>query len=183
MKVFYLGTAPKNFLEDNWPATPLPLYDQPMFMVDALFVFPNSTLEVESRHTYQLVERTGRPIVRVGAVQFPLDRRHMPGNLLLVAQYATGDALRYQGRIADRPRTNYVPVGDELIQQIDQCVASGIDVRFTLRKADGLPMNTSIAAVQVKSIHQEDYVQLADNCWFRLDRVMAINGKKYKYME
>ena len=182
MKVFYIGTPPQDFLDDAWPSPPEQLYEQPMFLVDALFVFPGSPLEVESRLTYQLVERMGRPIIRLGAVNFPIDRRHMPGNLLLVARYAAGDAPRYESWIAGRPRTNYLPVEQELMDQVRQCVASGADVQFTLRQANGLSMVTTIAAVDVKALHGEDYVQMEDGCWFRMDRILAINGNTFSQM-
>ena len=179
MKIYYLGTPPADFSQDAWPAPPEPLYDQPMYEVDALFVFTGSPVEAESRYTYQLVERMGRPIVRVGAVSYPIDRRQMPGNSLLVARYTSGDCARYLSWIRDRPRTNYVPVHHQLLEEVERCVHAGAEVDFTLRRADGLPMKSYIAASHVKRIHGEHYVQLSDGCWFRMDRVLAVNGKTF----
>ena len=179
MKVYYLGSPPAQFLDDDWLLPPEQLYDQPMYQVDALFVFTGSPVEAETRYTYQLVERMGRPIVRIGAVSYPIDRRQMPGNLLLVSQYSEGDAARYRSWISDRPRTNYVRVHTQLLEELERCIQSGVEVNFTLRRADGFPMTSIIAAARLRELHGEDYVQLADGCWFRVDRVLAIDGKSY----
>ncbi len=56
MNVFYLGEPPTPFTAGKWPVPPLRLGQEPLFHLDALFIFA-ADLTYEERRTGQLVER------------------------------------------------------------------------------------------------------------------------------
>ncbi|PPK84129.1 hypothetical protein CLV84_4280 [Neolewinella xylanilytica] len=176
MQVVYLGKAPREFLADDWTVPPEPLYDQPMFAVDILFVFAGQQLEAGDRARYELVETSGRPIVRVGAVLLPVNQERQPGNLLLVANYSQGEATIYEQWATERPRSNYVSVDCGFYDLIEKVAVSNKEVQLTMRRANGVPMTTHSGIKSTKTHRKEEYVQLTDECWIRMDRILSIDG-------
>lgn len=178
MNVFYIGVPPATFLADSWPAEPHRLSDEPMFLIDLLFVFPASDYPTLERTGYQLVVRSGRPVVRVGAVQMPIDKTVAYGNLLMVPGFEAGDAEVFGAWAEDRPRSNYRSVDCKFYDQIEATILEGKEVEVTFTRADGVPLTTHIALQDTKTVRGEEYVQLSDGCWIRLDRIIRLDGRK-----
>ena len=149
-----------------------------MFVVDVLFVFPARDYSTQAASNYQLVARSGRPIIRVGALSLPIDRTFGYGNTLMIARYDKGDAESYKSWVADRPRTNYRSVDCGIYDLLESVIVSHreIDVEFT--RADGQSLHTHIGLQDTKTHRGEEYVQLTDTCWIRMDRLVSVDGKR-----
>lgn len=178
MQVVYLGPAPDEFLQDGWSRAPQLMHGQPLFEVDALFVFAGQNFEAEDRYRYELLAGSGRPIVKVGAVMLRGSNSHQSGNLLMVADYMSGEASAYETWIADRPRTNYEPVASEIHDLLEGFVEKGKPVPLTVMPASGPQLTTEIELLSTKRHREEEFVQLADKCWIRLDRILQIDGRQ-----
>ena len=180
MNIYFLGDPPPSFLHDQWDTTPRPLHDEPMFLVDLLFVFPARQYAAQAATNYQLVARSGRPIIRVGAVDLRIDRMSGYGNTLMVARYEAGNVQRYTSWALERPRTNYRNVNCELYDLLEAVIVTRREIDLVMTKADGSDMRTRIGLQDTKTHLGEEYVQLTDTCWIRLDRLVSVDGKRLK---
>ena len=178
MQVFYVGDPLPGFLGDQWDATPLPLHNEPMFVVDALFAFPSRDYGAEAAGNYQLVARSGRPLIRVGAVSLPIDRMFGYGNTLMVARYDPGDSEQFKAWIADRPRTNYRSVDCGIYDLLESVIVTRREIDLVFTRADGGDLHTHIGLQDMKTHRGEEYVQLTDTCWIRLDRLVSVDGRR-----
>ncbi len=181
MQLVYLGNPPLHFLKDDWGAMPEPLRQQAQFEVDVLFVFAGGQRESEDYASFQLVESSGRPVVLVGAVDLPAFKSYTkPGNRLMVARYTKGEVGIYRSWLADRPRSNYETVGCECYDRLEGLIVGGQEVSLTVLRADGNTVTMKIRLVATKTRLGEEYVQLSNQSWIRLDHIRLIEGSDPK---
>ncbi|WP_116127334.1 hypothetical protein [Lewinella sp. IMCC34183] len=175
MRLFYLGDPPPGFLSDDWEDVPVAYVEPHLFEVDTLFVFAGSALSARERAACQLIERSGRPVIRIGAVDVPLYRPAM-SNLLLLREYVIGDAKVYEDWILSRPRTNYRPIACTFYDRMESAILSGEPVAITYRRYDGETVVSDAVLKNTKTHRSEEFLRMEDNCYLRLDRIVALGG-------
>ena len=148
-----------------------------MFEVDALFVFPDREFVLADSRNYQLVGGSGRPIVRVGAVSLPFDRRSGHQNSLMVARYEAGEAAQYISWINSRPRTNYRKVNCAWYDRLEYLIISRQILELVITAPDGHDLRVRTGLLDTKTHRDEEYVQLSDTRWIRMDRVVSLEEK------
>ncbi|THH41019.1 hypothetical protein [Neolewinella litorea] len=175
MNIFYLGTPDPDFVSGTWAKPPRPLESQPLYEVDALFVFAGADLSLEEQQICQLVERSGRPVVRVGAVKVPLHRGAI-SNILMIREYAVADQLSFRAWLDSRPRTNYQSIDCSFYDRIEAAIVAGLPIEITFRQGDGEVTSLNCSLKDRKTINKEEYVQLEGGEWIRLDHLVSLGG-------
>lgn len=176
MNIFYLGEPPADFGHGEWSIPPRLLAGQPLFEVDALFVFAGKPLDPAGLEACKLVERSGRPVVRVGAVDVPL-YRPAAANILMVREYTAEDAPTFAAWLNSRPRTNYHPIGCSVYDLIEAAIVTATEVEIIYRGVQGEATSLRSRLTDTKTHLQEEFVQLASGRWIRMDRLLSIGGE------
>ena len=148
-----------------------------MFEVDALFVFPDRVSGLADSRNYQLVCGSGRPVVRVGAVSFASDGRSGEKNSLQVARYEDGEAAEYLRWLTSRPRTNYRKVNCGWYDRLEYLILSRQILEVVISMPDGHDQRIRTGFLDTKTHRDEEYVQLSDTRWIRMDRVVSLETK------
>lgn len=178
MQVYYLGQPSPHFLTDDWPeGLPRPLDQTPLFEVDALFVFANGMMTLEERNQCMMIERSGRPVVRVGAVSLPLPSKGA-SNILMVARFDPADTFSFTSWIHNRPRTNYLAIDCNFYDRFEEAIVMSKQVSLTYLTADSSTITNEVRLKATKTYRSEEYLQLENDCWLRMDRVVSLNGHR-----
>ena len=149
---------------------------QPVFELNALFVFAKPPLTDFQRRAYQLMLRSGRPVVRFGVVDLPVDQDYMT-NLLLLREFEPGSEAVFEQWIANRPRTNYQPIDCNFYDEFEAAITNQQPVELTYRTPLGRSVTEDVLLLDTRTEQKEEYVQFEDGRWIRLDRIVAVNGK------
>jgi transcriptional antiterminator Rof (Rho-off) len=176
MQLAYIGDGPPFFVIGKWPKPLIVFSNQPVFTVDALFVFGSRPLTVLEKRACQLIERSGRPSVRVGAVNLRVNRRHLT-NVLFIRDFRAGEEKRYLAWFGGRPRSSYTRIDCGLYDEIETLALGEQPVPLTYLRGDGIPVETTTKVITTKTHRSEEYVELADHGWIRMDRITRLNHR------
>ena len=179
MQLCYVGDPPAPFTAATWEHPPIPLGEANLWEIDAAFVFGDKPFTNLEREECQLVERSGRPVIRVGVVNIPL---HRPGmsNVLMIRSFDVAELSDYQAWFASRPRTNYQSIACGLYDQLEAAITMGEPVVIAYRRANGDPVSSVTKLLGMKTWRSEEYVELEDHSWLRLDRIQTLNGEAHE---
>ena len=175
MRLTYLGDAPTSFLEGRWTSPPQRLTTQPPYAVDALVLFDRPPLPDAAVANYRTLLRYGRPVIRIGRINLPIDRNFM-SNLLLISDFDEGDEEVFESWINQRPRTNYQSIDCNFYDHFEQAITRREEVSLAYLELDDRTSNTRVRLLDLCTHQQEEYVQLASREWLRLDRIVSVNG-------
>ena len=175
MLLTYLGQAPASFLEGSWTTQPQRLVDQPPYAVDALVVFDRPTLSNTAVANYRTLLRYGRPVIRIGRINLPIDRKFM-ANLLLISDFDEGDEEVFESWINQRPRTNYQSIDCNFYDHFEQAITLREEVSLAYLELDDRTSTTRVRLLDLRTHQHEEYVQLANREWLRLDRIVSVNN-------
>jgi transcriptional antiterminator Rof (Rho-off) len=175
MDLTYIGDPPSSFTAGDWPKPPFRYADQPTFAVDAQFVFGGRPLTVLEKTACRLIERSGRPSVRVGAINLHVDRQHL-SNLLFIREFTAGEEAHYLTWLENRPRTSYRAIDCGIYDVVESLAVGAKPVGLTYLRGDGLPVSATARLITTKTDRSEEYVQVEDHGWIRLDRFRRLNG-------
>jgi len=136
------------------PLTP----EVPPFDIDAVMVFDGAG--AGDRYVLEL-RRSGRPFTRMGTV---------------TAEQLPGVLEAYRDSLAGVPRTNYQPVDCNFYDNFEAAIVQRRKIALTYVEAEGEKVTIITGLNDLKTHRTEEYVQLADEKWLRLDRVVAVDG-------
>ncbi|NJB85844.1 transcriptional antiterminator Rof (Rho-off) [Lewinella marina] len=173
MNLFYLGPPPPGFLPGTWESPPRRFDRQPLFEVDGVFVF--SGLTPLEKDACQLLERSGRPTIRVGAVHVPLHRPAI-ANILMVREYGPEDELPFLAWLQSRPRTNYQPIDCSFYDRLEAAITTREPIELIYRMGDGKVNAMTCRLEDTKTDQTEEYLKLEGEHWLRLDRIVSLDG-------
>jgi transcriptional antiterminator Rof (Rho-off) len=177
MQLAYIGDPPSFFTGGKWPQVPFAFLNQPVFTVDALFVFGARPLTVLEKQACSLIERSGRPSVRVGAVNLKVDRRYL-ANVLFIRCLDPGEEDHYIAWFQGRPRTSYQSIDCDIYDKLESLATKAVPADLTYLRGDGVPVETTTKLLGLKTDRSEEYVRLAEENWVRLDRITRLQGEE-----
>ncbi len=175
MQINFIGHPPPAFTHGEWQQLPKPFRGEPLFTVDGVFVFGTQELSAEERMDCMLAERSGRPVIRVGAVKVPVHRPSM-ANLLMVREFEAGDEAIYEDWFASRPHTNYASADCGLYDVIEAAITGQRIVVLSYLLATGDPNAVVTQLVDTLTRDKEEHLQMEDKCWIRMDRILSVDG-------
>ena len=143
--------------------------------MDALCVFPATEVTAQYRGQIQLIVRSGRPTVRVGRDEEPpliADN----SNLLALDAYRVGDYETILAFVAGQPRTNYRPIECNFYDRFEAAITLREVVGLVYRGTMGREINVATSLRDIRTHQSEEFVQLADGQWVRLDRIVSVDG-------
>lgn len=127
---------------------PLLTTETPPFAVDAvLFDGAEESLTAGQRMLLALYRRYGRPIV-----------------------------LNHK-EVNDLPRTNYQPINCDYYDNFEAAIVQRRFVELNYLLADGSSVARKTQLRDLKTDRTEEFVQLSDGRWLRLDQIIALDGK------
>lgn len=176
MNIHYLGTPPSGFLTGSWQPPPQLLKGQPLFEIDALVVFGGQAFAPADQEACQLVERSGRPVIRVGVVDIPLHRPAV-SNILMVREYNWEEEESFHEWLTSRPRTNYQPIDCSFYDRLEAAIVSRTPVELVYRKGSGEVTARTCRLKDTKTDQTEEFLELAGGEWIRLDQVVTLDGQ------
>lgn len=175
MQIVYAGPASQAFLAAAWPEPPTELAHQPLFEIDLLLLFAGEEIPPEQRETCKLVERSGRPTIRFGAVDLRLCRSRET-SVIMIRDFIATDVDQYLYWAASRSHTNYKTVDCNFYDRIEEAITLRQSVHLEYLSASGNKISEDIHVIDTKTDRGEEFIQLEDSCWLRLDRIVSLDG-------
>jgi transcriptional antiterminator Rof (Rho-off) len=159
MKIHFTGLPLPGFTLP--PAYELIAYgpEVPPFAVNALLVFPAGSLGGEEIET---LRRSGRPVLHLAPAAAPEKAPELQDWL---------------ARLEDLPRTNYQPIDCNFYDNFEAAIVQRRTVNLEYRRADGSIKRIPTRLKDLITDRTEEYVQLENNEWLRLDRVVSVDGE------
>lgn len=131
----------------------------PPFMVDAIVQIGKIT-ETDYLRT---LRRFGRPILVL-----PVD----------ISQQELRENLRsFQLRQPALPRSNYQPINCSFYDHFEIAILQRMPVDLSFVSADGTTVQRQTRLLDTKTDRTEEFVQLENGHWLRLDQIKTINGQ------
>ncbi len=119
----------------------------PPFAVDAIIVDDELSLSREDAEILAIYRRYGRPVI-------------------------TSKTAEVIG-----PRTNYSPINCSFYDNFEAAIVQRRPVALAFLLADDNTVTISTRLIDLKTDRTEEYVQLADKRWIRLDRIVSVDGE------
>ncbi len=159
MKLYTLGTVPGTL--DSLaipPGVEIKSYAQetPLFAVDAVILFPGADAGAR-----ELLRRSGRPLIDFTEEAF------VPDLLYTV----------YLERLQALPRTNYQPIDCNFYDNFEAAIVTRRPVALVYRDVFGDNVILTTRLKDLKTYLTEEFVQLANGEWLRLDRIVSVDGE------
>ena len=166
MEIVYVGLPPTEVFYPYWK-------DQPLFDIDAVmaFDFGRDLLPAEC-YKARLAKAHGRPVLCFGRLA-----HHDPSPPDLAAStFKLEKVDRYLHFLRSRPRTNYESIDCNFYDTFEAAITQRSTVAFTYRDLENREISVATRLRDLQTKQNEEYVQLADGQWIRLDRVSMVNG-------
>lgn len=158
MKIHYAGTPPVDFIFPRGHDYPEYGPEVPPFAVDALLVFAEGVADEES---VELLRRGGRPVFRLAPASAP---------------EKSTDLEKWLACLSERPRTNYQPIDCNFYDNFEAAIVQGRKVALAYRSTGDATLTVITRLNNLKTHRTEEYVQLENNEWLRLDRIVSVDG-------
>ncbi|MFK8163572.1 MAG: hypothetical protein AB8H12_14055 [Lewinella sp.] len=166
MIIHFTGTPPAGFILP--PTYELKEFspEVPPFNIDALLVFPEEDPKDASVKTLQ---RSGRPVFRLASSK---------GSTIAPASAPENAELEdWLSRLSEMPRTNYQPIDCNFYDNFEAAIVQRRKIDLEYRTVDDATIIETIRLKDLKTDRTEEYVQLENNEWLRLDRIVSVDGE------
>ncbi|MEL7161419.1 MAG: hypothetical protein AAFN92_11745 [Bacteroidota bacterium] len=127
----------------------------PLYQVDAAIFFPGA-----DAGAVELLKRSGRPHLDFRQRKYPGDRiykDHFP-------------------ELLTEPRTNYQPIDCNFYDNFEAAIVTRREIDLVYRDPFGKDIAIKTQLSDLKTHRTEEFVQLADGRWLRLDRIVSVDG-------
>lgn len=161
MKIHTLGDLPKSYDLPTQHEFIAYTSEVPPFAVDALVVFSGGD-SVDA--SVELLQRSGRPVLNLHPAPAAA-----PENATKLEKWLSG--------LAHLPRTNYQPINCNFYDNFEAAIVQRRKVELEYRSTYGTPTKLSTRLKDLKTDRTEEYVQLENGQWLRLDRIISVDGE------
>lgn len=168
MNVLAVGTLKPDYAELSarlW-------VQEPLFEVDALAVFAEQeALSLADLERVSMAVAHGRPVLwfgEVGRLSFT------PTGQFL--KFKPADLAKYQDLLSKADRTNYQPINCSFYDTFEIAIMHRTRVQLTYKGLNDEDHELSTKLRDTKTKLTEEYIQLEDSSWLRLDRIAAVDG-------
>lgn len=167
IKIYFIGSLP-DYL-DLPSGCELIAYNPkvPPFRVDALLVLSAGDFVDAS---VELLRRSGRPVLNLHSAPAAA-----PEHEVLRSKNAA-KLKEWLGRVEHLPRTNYQPINCSFYDNFEAAIVQHRAVELVYRGVDDTPLHLTTRLNDLRTDRTEEYVQLADREWVRLDRIVSVDG-------
>jgi len=166
MKIHFLGAPPTSLARfsahEFIPYGP----EVPPFAVDALLVFTEVAPEDDHIKT---LRRSGRPVLHLAAKE--------PSAAPASAPQKDAELNDWLERLGEMPRTNYLPIDCNFYDNFEAAIVQRRKVELEYRTVDEATVMTTTRLKDLKTHRTEEYVQLENNEWLRLDQIVSVDGE------
>jgi len=139
----------------------------PPFAIDAMLVFPGGDADDADVKTLQ---RSGRPVLNLAVSEGS-------GSAPASAPEKNAALEYWLSQLSETPRTNYHPINCNFYDNFEAAVVQKRCVVLEYRSVRNKVSRIHTRLNDLTTHRTEEYVQLANGEWLRLDRIISIDGK------
>ncbi|MEM9928454.1 MAG: hypothetical protein AAF840_01420 [Bacteroidota bacterium] len=157
MTIVTLGQVPAHVFEVSLPDDVVLVpsgVETPLFQADAAFIF--SGADAGARELYI---RSGRPTIDFTAASFD-----------------PADLPTYLDHLKTQERTNYAPIDCNFYDNFEAAIVTLRVVDLVYLDPFGAQVTEATKLRDLKTKLTEEFVQLAEGTWLRLDRIVSVDG-------
>lgn len=157
MTIQALGTIPPSkFLRQDAAVVLFPEVSiLPLFLVDAALFFLGADAGAK-----ELLKRSGRPYIDFTIEPFNPDLFYTD----------------YLERLQALPRTNYQPIDCNFYDNFEAAIVTRREIELVYLSPLGEQVEETVRLRDLKTKLTEEFVQLANEEWVRLDRIVSVDG-------